>query len=95
MSLLSAYTNIVKQEARRLGFEHCGIARAERLEDDARRLESWLNKNLHGSMQYMERHFDLRTDPTLLIPGAKSVITLLLNYYSDEVQKNEIGRAHV
>ena len=89
MSDISAYTHFVKQEARRLGFEHCGIARAERLEDDARRLESWLNKNFHGSMQYMERHFDLRTDPTLLVPGAKSVITLLLNYYPKEVQKND------
>lgn len=78
---ISYHTNIVKAKATELGFDYCGIARAVPLDDDARRLESWLNKGLHGSMKYMENHFDLRIDPSRLVPGAKSVITLLLNYY--------------
>jgi epoxyqueuosine reductase len=77
---------IVKTEAAALGFEACGIARAERLDDDARRLERWLNQGMHGSMSYMERHFDLRTDPTLLVPGARSVITLLMSYHQEASQ---------
>ncbi len=70
-----------------LGFDFCGIARAEKLNDDARRLENWLMKGMHGKMQYMENYFDLRTDPTKLVPGAKSVITVLLNYFPEESQK--------
>lgn len=69
-----------------LGFDHCGIAKAEPLEEDARRLERWLNKGMQGSMQYMENHFDLRIDPSRLVPGAKSVITLLLNYFPAQEQ---------
>jgi epoxyqueuosine reductase len=86
--LLSAEKNtgLIKQEALRLGFQSCGIARAEPLDEDARRLETWLNKGHQGSMQYMERHFDLRVDPRRLVPGAKSVITLLLNYFPSEQQ---------
>ncbi|HNP53800.1 MAG TPA: tRNA epoxyqueuosine(34) reductase QueG [Ferruginibacter sp.] len=76
----------VKQLAQELGFEQCGLARAERLDDDARRLENWLRQGFHGSMQYMENHFDLRTDPTRLVPGARSVITLLYNYYPEQTQ---------
>lgn len=64
-----------------MGFDYCGVARAAPLDDDARRLEAWLNKGLNGSMKYMENHFDLRVNPLKLVPGAKSVITLLLNYY--------------
>ena len=64
-----------------LGFDYCGIARARPLDEDARRLESWLNKGMHGTMKYMENYFDLRIDPSKLVPGAKSVITLLLNYF--------------
>ncbi len=79
---------MIKAEALRLGFEACGIAKAEALDDDARRLEQWLNKGHHGKMQYMENHFDLRTDPRKLVPGAKSVITMMLNYYPAE-QQNE------
>lgn len=78
---------MIKPEARRLGFEACGISKAEQLEDDARRLEQWLNKGYQGGMQYMENHFDLRTDPRKLVPGAKSVITLLLNYYPEQQQE--------
>lgn len=77
----TAHTSLVKQYASTLGFDFCGIARAERLDDDARRLEAWLKNGFQGSMGYMENHFDLRVDPTKLLPGAKSVITLMLNYY--------------
>jgi epoxyqueuosine reductase len=81
------YSHIIKQVAERLGFDHCGIAKATVLDEDARRLESWLNKGMHGSMQYMENHFDMRIDPSKLVPGAKSVITLLLNYFPIQQQK--------
>ena len=74
-------TTLIKSFAASLGFDHCGIARAEQLDEDARRLEKWLNKGMQGSMRYMENHFDLRTDPRKLVPGARSVITLLLNYF--------------
>lgn len=70
-----------------MGFSYCGIARAGALTDDARRLESWLKQDMHGSMQYMENHFDLRVDPRKLVPGAKSVITLLQNYFPEQQQK--------
>lgn len=75
---------IVKKLAWQLGFSFCGIAKAEKLEEDARRLESWLNKGMHGNMRYMEKNFDLRIDPCKLVPGARSVITLLLNYFPAE-----------
>jgi epoxyqueuosine reductase len=84
---LQQITTLIKKTAFELGFDHCGIARAQKLEDDAVRLEQWLNKGLHGSMQYMENFFDLRIDPTRLVPGARSVITLLKNYYPSEHQK--------
>ncbi|MBK8520446.1 MAG: tRNA epoxyqueuosine(34) reductase QueG [Chitinophagaceae bacterium] len=72
--------------ATRLGFDFCGIAKAQLLHEDARRLEQWLSKGMHGSMQYMENHFDMRIDPSKLVPGAKSVITLLLNYFPEKEQ---------
>ena len=78
----------VKQLATELGFDFCGIAKATKLDDDARRLESWLNKGMQGSMHYMERYFDMRIDPGKLVPGARSVITLLLNYFPNEKQHN-------
>ena len=80
------HTAFIKRTAAELGFDFCGIARAVKLDEDARRLESWLNKGLHGSMGYMAKHFDLRIDPALLVPGAKSVITLLLNYFPEQQQ---------
>jgi epoxyqueuosine reductase len=83
------HTYLIKTWSRELGFDHCGIARAVRLDDDARRLESWLQKGMHGSMLYMENHFDLRIDPSRLVPGAKSVITLLLNYFPGVQQPSE------
>lgn len=80
-------THEIKASARQLGFDFCGIAKAQKLDEDAGRLEQWLNKGMHGTMQYMEHHFDLRIDPSRLVPGAKSVITLLLNYYPEQQQK--------
>jgi len=79
-------TKLIKQLASEFGFNFCGIAQATKLDDDARRLELWLNKGMHGKMQYMERHFELRIDPRQLVPGAKSVITLLLNYFPKDKQ---------
>lgn len=81
MPQTAAHTRFVKSTATALGFDYCGIARAQPLDEDARRLERWLNQGMHGSMQYMENHFELRVDPTKLVPGAKSVITLLMNYF--------------
>lgn len=83
------HTALIKSEAVRLGFDYCGIAKAVHLDDDARRLEQWLNKGMNGTMQYMENYFDLRTDPAKLVPGAKSVITVLMNYYPEERQKHD------
>ena len=85
-------TLYIKKCALALGFESCGIAKAQKLDDDARRLENWLNQGKHGTMQYMENHFDLRVDPTKLVPGAKSVITLLLNYFPSEQQDLQAPR---
>lgn len=84
---IEKHTAFIKQEAQRLGFDTCGIADVAVLDDDARRLESWLHKGHHGTMHYMERYFDLRIDPSKLVPGARSVITLLLNYYPKEQQQ--------
>ncbi|MFD2588453.1 tRNA epoxyqueuosine(34) reductase QueG [Croceitalea marina] len=81
-----AYSKKIKEEAKRLGFLSCGISKAEFLEEEAPRLEEWLNKNMHGEMGYMENHFDKRLDPTKLVEGSKSVISLILNYYPVEKQ---------
>ncbi len=79
----------VKELALELGFMSCGISKADFLETEAPRLERWLKANAHGEMSYMENHFDLRLDPRKLVPGAKSVISLLLNYYPAEKQNTE------
>ncbi len=79
-------SHFIKSTATQLGFDFCGIAKAVPLNEDAKRLENWLNKNMHGSMSYMQNHFDLRIDPTKLVPGAKSVITILQNYYTEDKQ---------
>lgn len=86
MNQKSYYSVHIKQEAERLGFLSCGISKAEFLSEEAPRLERWLKEGMHGEMQYMENHFDKRLDPTRLVPGAKSVISLLLNYYPEEFQ---------
>ncbi|MTI40974.1 tRNA epoxyqueuosine(34) reductase QueG [Fulvivirga lutimaris] len=80
-STIQNNTNLIKQEAENLGFMFCGISKAEFLSEEAPKLEQWLSKGMHGSMQYMENHFDKRLDPTLLVPGAKSVVSLVYNYY--------------
>jgi epoxyqueuosine reductase len=77
---LSQKTQFVKSKAQALGFEHCGISRAGFLEDEARKLEQWLQQGKHGTMSWMENWFDKRVDPTQLMEGAKSVISVLLNY---------------
>lgn len=82
------YESLIKQEAKRLGFLQCGISRAGFLEDEALRLEKWLNAKMHGEMGYMANHFDKRLDPTKLVDGARSVITVLLNYFPEETQKD-------
>ncbi len=89
MNKLQQHTRFIKKSAASLGFDHCGIARAEILQDDARRLEQWLKKGMQGGMQYMEKYFDLRIDPGKLVPGARSVITLLKNYFPTEQQQKD------
>ena len=79
-------TSLIKQKAFNLGFSHVGVSKAGFLEKEARDLENWLNKDYHGKMHYMENHFDLRTDPRKLLYGAKSVVTVLYNYFTDEKQ---------
>ena len=86
MEHTSKYSHLIKTEAKRLGFLSCGISKAQFLEAEAPRLENYLNKNMHGQMQYMENHFDKRLDPTKLVEGSKSVISLLLNYFPEETQ---------
>jgi len=80
----SRYTQLIKQKAAALGFEYCGISKAEFLEEEAPRLENWLKQGKHGTMTWMENHFDKRLDPRLLVDGAKSVVSLLLNYYPEK-----------
>lgn len=84
---IEKHTFLVKQIAQKLGFDFCGISKAGFLETEAPLLEKWLSNNMHGKMDYMANHFDKRLDPTKLVPSAKSVISLLLNYYPEK----EIG----
>lgn len=83
------HSKIIKEEALRLGFSHCGFSKAEFLKEEAPRLEQWLLQNMHGKMAYMEKHFDKRLDPTKLVPDAKSIISLLLNYFPAEEQQDK------
>ena len=83
------HTAFIKAEAQRLGFMSCGISKAGFLEEEAPRLEQWLQQNMHGQMQYMENYFDKRLDPTKLVEGSKSVISLLLNYYPEQKQRED------
>ena len=77
-------TRQVKAKAKEMGFTGIAIAKAEHMDEEASRLENWLNQNYHGEMSYLENYFDKRVDPTLLVPGSKSVISLMYNYYSEE-----------
>ena len=88
MSLAAQHSQLIKGHAKRLGFLSCGISNAGFLEDEAPRLEQWLRQGHHGSMTYMERNFDKRLDPTKLVPGAKSVVSLLYNYFHKESQSD-------
>ncbi|HEY8781259.1 MAG TPA: tRNA epoxyqueuosine(34) reductase QueG [Mucilaginibacter sp.] len=87
----SAYSSLIKKEAKKLGFMFCGISKGEFLEEEAPRLEAWLKKGMHGEMHYMENHFDKRLDPRLLVDGARSVISLGLNYFTDKQQNDLSG----
>lgn len=80
----AAYTAFIKNEAYKLGFQSCGVSKADFLEEEAPRLESWLKRGFNGEMSYMENHFDKRLDPRKLVEGAKSVISLSLNYFTDQ-----------
>lgn len=84
------HTHLIKQLALANGFDYCGIAKAQPLNEDAKRLEKWLSQGWHGSMKYMENYFDLRVDPTKLVPGAKSVITLLKNYFPSQAISSDV-----
>lgn len=90
------YSQLIKQKAEKFGFQSCGISKAEFLEEEAPRLETWLNKGYHGEMNYMENHFDKRLNPTLLVDGAKSVISLSYNYFPkvkiDEINNFKISK---
>lgn len=83
------YSKFIKSEAKRLGFLSCGISKAGFLEEDAPRLEHWLKNQMNGQMSYMENNFDKRLNPTLLVDDAKSVVSLLLNYYPSEFQNQD------
>ncbi len=80
----TALANLIKQTAYDLGFSFVGIARAERMEPEERRLEAWLAAGHHGQMRWMENHFDKRVDPTKLVPGARSVVSLMYNYFPED-----------
>jgi len=82
------YSSLIKNEAKRLGFEYVGISKADFLESEASSLESFLKNGFQGEMNYLENHFDKRLDPRILVPGAKSVVSLLYNYYPTNQQKH-------
>jgi len=83
-------TERIKQQAKVLGFMACGVAKAEFMEEEAQRLDTWLEQGHHGSMSYMENHFEMRVNPTLLVPGAKSVICLMYNYFPEQELESEL-----
>lgn len=88
MNQIEHNTRFIKQKAAELGFMYCGVSKADFLEEEAGNLEAWLKKGYQGKMHYMENHFDKRLDPRILVDGAKSVVSLLLNYYTDEKQSD-------
>ncbi len=87
---LAPSTHLIKSLATTLGFSYCGISKAEFLNDQAPKLEEWLRRGYQGQMSYLERHFDKRLDPTLLVPGAKSVISLVYNYFPKKELDSEL-----
>ena len=84
----TTHKKLITDEAFKLGFSHVGVSKADFLEEEAPRLEQWLTQNMHGKMSYMENWFDKRLDPRQLVPGARSVISLLLNYYPEQKQES-------
>jgi epoxyqueuosine reductase len=86
MTAARQHAHLLKKHAQRLGFQYCGISKAEFLAEEAPRLEAWLKKGMHGEMAYMANHFDKRLDPRLLVPGARSVVSLLYNYHNPSPQ---------
>jgi epoxyqueuosine reductase len=89
---LEINTQFIKSTALELGFDFCGISKAEFLADEAPKFDKWLNANMHGEMLYMQNHYDKRLDPRLLVDGAKSVISLLYNYYPETKQEADIPK---
>lgn len=89
MKKASEYKSFIQQRAFDLGFSYIGFAKAEQLNEEAKRLEAWLSKGYHGQMHYMENYFDLRTDPRKLVPGAKTVVTMMYNYFPEEEQNED------
>ena len=77
---------LIRQLSKEAGFLYCGFARAEKLHSEAQRLEAWLHAGKHAGMSYMENYFEKRIDPTLLVPGAKTIITFVYNYYPSQKQ---------
>ena len=86
MNNAAAHTQLITAEAQRLGFGWIGFAKAEQMDEEARRLTKWLNQDYHGKMGYLANHFELRTDPRKLVPDAKTVVSLTYNYYTEEEQ---------
>ncbi|MEZ4991322.1 MAG: tRNA epoxyqueuosine(34) reductase QueG [Saprospiraceae bacterium] len=86
MEAKTRHSHLIRQEAARLGFSFVGMARAEYMDEEARHLEEWLHRGLHGEMHYMANHFEMRVDPRKLVEGARSVISLMYNYYTDQEQ---------
>jgi epoxyqueuosine reductase len=85
----SNFSQIIRNEAIRLGFEFVGFAKAEKMDEESQKLDTWLKKGYHGKMGYMENHFEKRTDPTKLVEGAKTVISLTYNYYTEAQQPDD------
>ncbi len=92
MNSSDSYSSLIKAEAQRLGFDFCGISKADFLEEEAPRLEKWLLQNRHGKMKYMENYFDKRLDPRKLVDGAKSVVSVLYNYFPAENQQPAVPK---
>jgi epoxyqueuosine reductase len=86
MNFQEKYTKLIKDKSKELGFFFCGISKADFLSEEAPRLENWLAQNRNGKMDYMSNHFDMRLDPRLLVDNAKTVVSLLLNYYPSTIQ---------
>ena len=89
MDTSTRLTEQIRQFAHQLGFEACGFAKARRLEDEERKLEQWLTQGMHGEMKWMENHFDKRVDPTKLVPGAKTVVSVLCSYHQPELFRKQ------